>query len=42
MRARTEQALDEQLDLSMITRPWRQDAEDVWGGPIKEPEHVEH
>jgi hypothetical protein len=40
MLAKTEQALDGELHLSMTTRPWLKNAEDLWGGPIKEPEHM--
>jgi hypothetical protein len=40
MHARTEQALDNELRLSMRTRPWLKDAEDLWGGLIREPEHL--
>jgi hypothetical protein len=37
----TEEALDEELHLSMVMRPWLKDAEQFWGGSIKEPEHLE-
>jgi len=40
MHAKTEQALNDELRLSMTTRPWLKDAEDLWGGPIKEPERM--
>jgi hypothetical protein len=40
MNAKTEQALDDELRLSMTTRPRLKNAEDLWGGPIKEPEHM--
>ena len=39
--AKTVQALDDELHLSMSTRPWLKEAEDFWGGSIKEPEHTE-
>jgi hypothetical protein len=41
MSAKTEEALDEELHLSMVLRPWLKDAEQFWGGSIKEPEHLE-